>query len=410
MSQKNITLAAALEEFHEELQAGVSKNLDPVVEMTPEAVDEEQLFAADFEQFANAAQALEDIVALVEDTPEEADQPLPEPFRKAINIAMEDMDMSAEQGEKKGDFVAKAKERIAKILAALAAFAEKVMAWVRENWTKATDKTVRASKRAEGLIARLNNNGLVMNPEKEIQGQLATAAQVVGGTFAQAMGKVASHLQHCGSREINTVIQLTEDALNAAVSDSNIEEAQNKLAEALAAAINNTYEEEGGADVAQAVGAGEGAKVLITGPLLGGYVAWGVVPADAGAFDAWKHGLSKVAEVQEAQSIKSLSKADAIAVCKTVQAMAGQINSYRSTMGQMNKLAKELKSLGSRAGKSSEETSAFISKLQKVVPSVLKGPQVAALNYAGSASNIAMAYVEESIKANAIQAEPKAAA
>ena len=106
MSKNHITLAAALEEFHEELQAGVTSNLDPEVEVTPEAVDQEQLFASDFEQFANAAQALEDIVALVDDTPEEADQPLAEPFRKAINIAMEDMDMSAEQGEKKGDFIA----------------------------------------------------------------------------------------------------------------------------------------------------------------------------------------------------------------------------------------------------------------------------------------------------------------
>lgn len=410
MSQNQITLAAALEEFHEELQAGVTSNLDPVVEVTPEAVEEEQQFASDFEQFANAAQALEDIVALVDDTPEGADQPLAEPFRKAINIAMEDLDVSAEQGEKKGEFVAKAKERIKKILAALAEFAQKVMAWVQENWTKATDKTVRASKRAEGLLARLNNNGLVMNPEKEIQGQLATAAQVSNGTFVQAIANVARHLENCGARDINNVIQLTEDALNAAVGGNGIEEAQNKLAEAMAAAINNTYEGEGSADVAQAVGAGEGSKVLVTGPLLGGYVAWGVVPADAGAFDAWKHGLTKVDQVQEAQSIKSLSKADAITACKVVQGMAGKVGAYRNTMGQMNKLAKELKALGSRAGGDNEEATAFIAKLQKVVPSVLKGPQVAALNYAGSASNIAMAYVEDSIKANAVQAEPKAAA
>ena len=70
------SLHAALEEFHQELDAGISEQTVPEVEVSPEAVEEAQSFDQDFEQFATAAQALEDIVALVEDTPEEANQPL----------------------------------------------------------------------------------------------------------------------------------------------------------------------------------------------------------------------------------------------------------------------------------------------------------------------------------------------
>lgn len=391
------SLQAALEEFHQELDAGISEQTVPEVEVAPQSVDEAQSFDQDFEQFATAAQALEDIVALVEDTPEEANQPLAEPFRKAINIALEDLDTSVEQGEKKSEVINKMKDKASTMMKAMAEFATRVLQWIKEKWAAATDKVVRAGKRAEAAMERIKTTQL--SEGNKINGPLAKAAVVTEGSFAQAITKVMAHVQNCGDRDAVAITTHVLDAVDAA-SAGEADKARNSIAMALKAS-SEMYEGEGTAE--QAGAAGVEGKLLVTGPFLGGYSAWSSAPETAEDANSWKHGLSKLAEPPEAgEEIASLSAQDAATVCRALIDMATRVGNFRAALSAMDKLAKTVQKQVSAAGRGvekNEEIGDLFSKLNQIIPKAMKGPQVNALNYAGTAANIAAAYVEASLKA-----------
>lgn len=402
MIYTKFSLQAALEEFHQELDAGISEQTVPEVEVSPEAVEEAQSFDQDFEQFATVAQALEDIVALVEDTPEEDNQPLSEPFRKAINIALEDLDTSVEQGEKKSEVINKMKEKASTMMKAMAEFAARVLQWIKEKWAAATDKVVRAGKRAEAALGRLKTTQL--SESNKVTGPVAKAAVVTEGSFAQAITKVMTHVQNCGDRDAVAITTHVLDAVDAAAAGE-ADKARNSITEALKASAQ-MYEGEGTAEQANAAGV-EG-RLLVTGPFLGGYSAWSSAPETAEDANSWKHGLSKLAEPPEGgEEIASLNSQDAAVVCRALMDMASRVGNFRAALGAMDKLAKTVQKQVSAAGRGVEkngEIADLFSKLNQIIPKAMKGPQVNALNYAGTAANIAAAYVEASLKAAATPA------
>lgn len=406
-------LLIGLEEFTEEVNATIAPDV-PEVEETQDEQEAVQQESADIDEdldsFRDSAQALEDVISLVEEAPGAEDKPM-EPFvERAVNVAMEAADLSsagaptADKSETKGQFLAKAKEFAKKIFDMLANIATKIIEWVKGAWANATDRLVKNANKAKSMLTTLK--GMNSRPGAEITNEklLAAVANAEGDDVGNVIQYIFGYTKGQGDKfapELtNSAIAVIDDAASGKESiDNSLQKLFNVLADGA-----GQYDADGNDKQKAAVKAGENTKMLMSEPFFGGQRAWATAPNDVVNIDGWKHGIAVLDEV------KPVNKAapeinELVGICEYLLEGLSLVQTYKAKLGDLDKLQKKLKDCSSKASdKSNQEV---IKKMQKLVPQIIKGTQVDAYNYAGSASSIVTAYVAASITAHQATDESK---
>lgn len=412
MSVHNLLIG--LEEFTEEVASTIATDA-PDVEETMVDQGEFQQESGDIDDdltsFQSSAQALEDIISLVEEAPGAPDAPL-EPFvEKAVNVAMEANDLAATgaptagKDQTKGEFLNKAKDFAKKVFAALAGMAAKIIEWVKGAWAKSTDRLVKNTNKARSLISTIN--GLNSRPGAEITNEklLAAVANAGGKDVGDTIQNVFAHARNQAekaARNISAKAMFLIDGLASGKDnlDGKLEEFFNLLCDGA-----GTFSEKATAEQAAAAKAPNGAEVLVSEPFFGGLRAWIVAPASAADVKQWNHGLSKLDEVKPidkaAPDVNELK-----GICEFIVDGQMLVKIYQNAVKPLEDLQSKLKAASSKAV--DESQAGLLKSMQSVIPRIVKGTQVDAYNYAGTASSIALAYVDAALKAHQAPAEQAA--
>lgn len=408
MKQSFAATMLGLEEFTEEVNSAIAPEqpIDGAFSGETAGVDFPQESGAideDVDQITDAAQGLEDIISLVEDAPGECDKPL-EPFvQKSVNLALESNDLVAVAGNPaegettKGGTLDKIKEFAAKVWEMLRNFGKKIAQWVRETWTKFTDRIVKNAAAAQKIIAMADQ---LPSTEAKItdKGLLEKIATFKNVEVGEVMVAVSEHAVEMGSKESVELTKECRKVIDVVVrGNSNTEGVMEEFVQALAKA-GGAYDEDATPAQAQAVKAAGGTKTLVTKPFFGGYRAWLTYPENAEALALWNHGVSKVDEVKPQTEIAAPNGEEIKAIAKYIVDLGSLVKIYQANLKTLDDLNKELDSAASKA-KSAKSDSKQLKAMQAVVPRIIKGPQVAAYAYATSASTIALQYCSAAIAA-----------
>lgn len=392
--KQSYSLNAALEEFHDAVQETISA--DPVVlneeTISPAAVEEGAVIASDMDQFAETVQALEDIVALVEDTPEEAETIMPEATRGLVNYALESVDdgVKAAEGDTKGGVVEKIKERAKKIVEKLVEMAGKVAAWFKGKFAAVVSGAQRNIQRAKGLGARLKAK-LPSKAGAKITGQVASVAYTTDGTLIDAARRISEHFDRVvGKDGVEAVKNLgfaVLDSVDGSDKSGDIDASLKK--------ISSLYPQPFKGDLAN-IGAPEGGEVKTSGAFLRGYESWVAIPASSADVGKFKHGISKSGDSEDPKEQPVL---DQNALLELLD-LSTEISQRAITVGYVAKVVDDINGKFGQVRKYGEANQGDqgaaerITAVMTLIPKVINSPAMAMINYASTASNILIAYAE----------------
>lgn len=416
MSKKQ-SIIAALEEFEQKVASELTTEapaVDEVIASDEAVTDESSKIDEDVEALASSGDALESIIALVQDTPIAMNKPLDAFSMRAVKVALESNDViassgggalvtTADKGETKKDFLDKAKDFAKKIWEALASMAGKVLEWIKATWAKVTDRLVKNTARAKKHLETISSVNSRPGAKIEDARILKAVANAKGEDVGDVILAVFEHAKRQAEKESFEVARQAGLLVEVVASGtSNNEQLVEQFVETLAKA-GGTFAAEATAEQAQAIKAPAGCKVIVSEPFFGGKLAWLHVPENADALHLWNHGLSDVDKPKEinaaAPDVNELK-----AICEYIAQGQALVKGYQEATKPLDELSKKLKSAISK--EKGEGDKKLVRAMQSVIPRIVKGPQVTAYNYAGTASSIALAYVDAALAAH--QKDPNA--
>lgn len=362
----------------------------------------------DIDQIVKSAQGLEDIISVVEDAPGADDAPL-EPFvEKSMNLALESNDLVEEAGnpvagsadKSKSAVLAKLKDFAARVWKMLREFGKKIADWVRQSWARFTDQIVKNGNTAKKILESLGD--LTPNSSAKItdKGLISRIATPNGVKVREVMKAVSSHANAQGGKAAEELTREAKMIINAVADGSEKASAvMNDFFEILRRSAGE-YDEKAAAAHIEKIKPKEGSEVLVTEPFFGGNRAWVAAPASVEDLGAWKHGISKLDEVQAPESIDAPDVGEIKGVAEYVIGLGEIVKLYQSNLKQLDELNKELDKAAGKASNSEKEDRAQLNMMQVVMPRILKGPQVDAYAYAAHASTLALAYCVAGVRAH----------
>lgn len=411
MSQK-FKAIAALEEFEQEVSSELvapTPDVETAVAENEQVLDESAGIDSDIDALASSGDALESIISLVQDTPIAMNKPLDAFSLRAVKVALESNDILANSGstalvpagdgkteETKKDFLDKAKDFAKKIWEALASMAGRVLEWIKATWAKVTDRLLKNSNRAKKhleVISKLNSRSGAKIEDARILKAVANAKGADVGDIVVNVFEHAREMSEKQSIEMARQAGLLVEAVASGKSDSSalVEQFVKLLADGAG------KWEDASSTQAQATKSPAGTKVYTSGAFFGGMAAWLCVPENADALHLWNHGLGKLDEPKAinpaAPDVNELE-----AICKHIATGQDLIRLYQANVKPLDELSKKLK--GAISKEKGEGDKKLVRAMQAVIPRIVKGPQVLAYNYAGTASSIALAYVEAALQAH----------
>lgn len=416
-----VSIYAALEEFTEEVNAEVANTMPEDGDFGEQTagVDfpaESDNIDSDVGQITEAAQGLEDIISLIEEAPGEANEPL-QPFaEKAANVALESNDLVAaagnplattdDKGQTKQDAIDKVKAFAQKVWDMLRNFGKRIANWIREIWTKYTDRIVKNANMAKNIIAKASSVSVKSGAKITDKGLLAKIATFKNASVEDVLMAVSEHAKDQGSKASEELTKETRTCIDlVAGGASTADGMMDRFLEALGKAAG-TYNSKASPAQAQAVKAAAGSTTYLSNPFFGGYRAWTTVPDNAEALQFWNHGISKVDEVNPQASVDAPNGDDIKNIAEVVVGMGALIAVYKENLKNLDILNKELDKAAGKA-KNAKSESPALKQMQAVVPRIIKGPQVAAYGYAVSASTVALQYCAAALAAHGGDAAPE---
>lgn len=405
----NFKLVAAVEEFIEETAAELtSAQTDPdEIQATDEGIlDESQNIDQDLEALASSGEAIESIINLVEGAPTQMSAPLDNFTRHAVRVALEANDLIASSGgavaltEDKGatkkDFLDKAKDLAKKIWETLASMAGRILEWIKGIAAKVTDRLTRnanAAKKHLETIGKINSRAGAKIEDQKILNAVANAKGADVGEVVLSVFDFAKQLSEKNSleaaKQASGLIQAV--ATGNAAADSAVASLVRTLTDTSAGWAKGTQ------DHAAATKAGNDVDVVVSPAFFTGAFAYMFVPKAEKDLKSWNHGFSKLEKVrQPAADAPDVSELKAI--CEYIINGQQLVRGYQESVKALDKVSADLKAaVKNDGGKQNQE---LVRTMQAVVPRIVKGPQVLAFNYAGTASSIALAYVGAALKAH----------
>ncbi len=411
IQKKLAEIRAGLEDFTDNVDQTVTSVAEPapseLADVNPEVAAQQTELDDGIDELGQAASALEDILALAEDAPGEDDAPIEGFAAKSINSALESADMAKlEDGESKKSFAEKGKDFIAKLIKAIMAMAAKLGGMIKQAWAAMTDrltKNIAWAKQNQSVIASLATDTTKKITDEKVLKAVASVNNEEPGQLLLNAIDFANVQANKGSKELLSEAKKALGEFSRSKFTDERESPLNKLNEVLSKSGSDVYTGEASEAQGRAVNAPNGSTVFVSDPFFGGLRGWMTIPADdtISGMTVWNHGISKVDEVTVAQSIAAPGSDEMSAICKTVIDAAGLINVYRGQAKELEELERGIKSLQSVANKELPEQAAKDFKtLSTLMPRIIKGPQVAAYNYAVTASSIALRYVSAGITAH----------
>lgn len=411
MKQSFAKTMAALEEFAEDVNSQIvaDQPTDGAFDGETAGVDypeESGAIDSDLAAITDSAQGLEDIISLIDQAPGEPEAPL-EPFvEKAVNVALESNDLVAAAGNPaegqttKAGVMEKVKAFAKKVWEMLRNFGKRIADWIRQTWTKYTDRIVKNAAQAQKIIDGLANLNTSTGAKITDAGLLAKIATYRNVEVGEVLVAVSEHAKEQGGKAAEALTKECRECIDVVASgSSSADGVMDRFTKALAQAAG-AYDEEATAEQAQAVKAAASTKTLVTHPFFGGYRAWVSVPENADALQYWKHGITKIDEVKPQSEIAAPNGEEIKAIAEYVVGLGELVKIYQSNIKTLDDLNKELDRAASKANAGDEDSSKQLKAMQAVVPRIIKGPQVDAYAYATSASTIALQYCAAAISAH----------
>lgn len=400
----------ALEEFTEEVTAEVNEpteelSLEPMAESDEqsEAIDE------DVESLNASAKALEDIAAMVEEAPGASDEPL-EPFvQKAATVALEsaDLQIGYDKKDTKEGFVGKAKAVAAKIIEAILEMGRRIVEWIKGVWARVTDRVTKNAAFAKKLMSKEANYNAT--PGAKITDKALLAAMAGGREVGEVMMDVVAHATQQANKGAPALASAAKKLIaqfaRAKFQDER-EISYDQITSAITASAGTFAGGPAPAAIRSAVKAGTTAQVLVSEAFFAGYRAWVVAPASGDTLQEWNHGLSKVEDVSPAASVNVPDPQEIRSICEYVVSAGELVAKYRASLKDIESLEGDLKALRAKVKTDLPEAAAKELRLMSaLLPKIIKGPQVAAYNYAATAGSIALRYCASGMKAKAPKEE-----
>jgi hypothetical protein len=418
-----VSLYAALEDFTEEVNSSVGYEppADGAFNEPTAGVDfpeESGNIDADVDQIAQAAQGLENIIAMVEEAPGAMNEPLSPFAAKAANIALESNEMvevsgnnplatTGDKGHTKQDALDKIKAFAQRVWDMLRNFGKKIAAWIRDIWAKYTDRIVKNAAMAKKIFERADKMADKQGAKVTDKALLAKIATYKNVSVSEVVLAVSEHAEAQGSKDAEALTKEARTCIDVVASgSSSAEGVMDRFVEALAKAAG-TYKDKASAEQAQAVKAAAGTETYLSDPFFAGYRAWTTVPENADALSHWNHGINKVDEVKPQESVEAPNGEEIKAIATHIVGMGSLVQVYKNNLKTLDDLNRSLDAAASKA-KNAKSESAQLKAMQAVVPRIIKGPQVAAYAYAVSASTTALQFCLAAIAAHTATEQEKA--
>lgn len=373
----------------------------------------------DTDSLIDSAQGLEDIISMIGDAPGEDDKPM-EPFvERAANVALESNDVVASSGnplantaqpDTKAGALDKVKEFAMKVWDMLRNMGKRVLEWVKETWAKYTDRVVKNGNMAKKIKEQLKNlqsRGNANLTDKSILSRIATTRGVEVG---EAMIHAYEHAEAQAGRNVMAATEQARKAVDLVASGGSSSEGQ--MANLLKA-IQDTvgeYDAKADAKLAGAIpGNSAATDSYVSAPLFGGYRAWLTIPEDVENLSKYNHGISKLEEVEQKDSVPAPSPQEIEAITDYVIKSQMLVQTYQAAMKELDALNKALDQAAgkARSAKFGSDESKALKQMQAIIPRFIKGPQVAAYAYVVTASTVSLQYCEAGIKAHLSEEDDK---
>lgn len=368
--------------------ADLAGGADELAESNAESADADELVEG-----VTALEGIYDMVAAMPDIGGKLSGAILTGMRPALEandlVARNNSALVPSDGDKQG-MLSNIKEFLKKAIEALVKLVMSFIDGIKAAWANATDRLVRASNAAKQAKAKLGSVKFQANAsisDEKLMNAIATAGNI---SVTEAMTNAFSHAQAMGERGTSEMLGNAGVAIRAIASGSAQEDTMQKLygnIEGLAG-----YYPEKGIEV-------KGKQANGTKPFFGGYRAWASLPASMEDIGEFSHGLEKVDEVGAQGQLNAASQQECGSICDAIIKAAQMVPQYRRKLAEEEKLAGEIKSAANVSGEGTEEAKAMMTKLTKLLPKIVKGPQVAAYSYAGTAAAIGIRYVSASIAA-----------
>lgn len=417
-------LFAALEEFAQEVDSDIvnAPATDGDFETTSAGVnftEESAAIDSDVEFIATSAQALEDIVALLEESPGAGDEPLQPFVEKAANVALESNELVVAAGnplattddkgssQTKDSAMAKVKAMAARVWEMLRNFGKKIAQWIRDTWAKYTDRIVKNANTAKQIVEKtktLATKSGAKITDAKLLAAIATVGNVEVGDVVLA---VTEHANEQGSKAAEALTKEARTCIDVVANgSSSADGVMDRFLDALAKAAGS-YKSKASPEQAQAVNAAAGTETYLSEPFFGGFRAWTTIPENVEALQHWNHGISKVDQVKAQESVDAPGSDEIRAIAEYIIGTGALVSVYQANVKKLDDLNKALDAAASKA-KNADSESAILKQMQAVIPRIIKGPQVAAYGYATSASTLALRYCLAAIAAHSASEEKPA--
>lgn len=420
-------MMAALEEFEEEVASDIvpeqpepeeSGYADTTTDGTnfpeeSEGIDE------DTDSLVQSAQGLEDIISMIGDAPGEDDKPM-EPFvERAANVALESNEVVASAGnplantdqpETKGGALEKIKAFAQKVWDMLRNMGKRVLEWIKQTWAKYTDRVVKngnMAKKIQEQLKTLQSRANANLTDKSLLSRIATAK---GLEVGEAMINAFEHAESQAAREVMEATAQARKAVDLVASGSSSSEGQmGNLLKAIQS-TSGTYDEKADARLAGAIpGNSAATEAYVSAPLFGGYRAWLTVPEDEANLAKYNHGISKLEESEQKDSIPAPSPQEIESITDYVIKSQALVQTYQAALKELDALNKALDQAAgkARSAKFGSDESKALKQMQSIIPRFIKGPQVAAYAYVVTASTVSLQYCEAGIRAHLAEGDDK---
>lgn len=357
---------------------------------------------ADMEDLAETVTALEGLLDLVEAMPAQDGKFGPTVLR-GLRPALEANDLVAANSTalvadgNKQAISDRVKDFIKQAIAALVKMALEAMARIQQLWSQATDKLMRAAAAAKTLKGKISSTQFSGNAAISDEKLIAAIGGTGGISVQQALDNAFEHASAMGERATSEMLANAGAAIREIASGKPADGSMQKLyasIESLAGTYPETTEV-------------NGESASASKPFFGGFRAWARLPANLEDLDQFNHGLTQVDKTGAAGNMNAGAANELLAICDSIIQASSLVATYRKKLSEEQKLVNDVKSAAAGARDGDESVKAAMTKINKMLPKIVKGPQVAAYNYAGTAAAIALRFVSASLAAQAGENTPK---
>ena len=416
----------ALEEFASDITEAVTTEAPAELEaadaQAAELTTQSELIDNDSVQLGNRIDQIGTVMERVENAPGEDDAPLDENVQAGATMALEALGIAleADEGETKETLLAKLRRWVAAAIEMARNFGRRVLAFAKTVYAFATDRSFRNKRRAERALARMNDKDFNLKSKKA--GDRTTSA-----TFQDHVSKSARRIvNNAAGVSVQTALDnltkfLSEgaragtkrDALDIAGSmrtigkdPSTVDAEATKVLAALERMTDAGHKASSKGEHRKAVQAGEEVIVYTSAPFFGGFRSWVKMPKHVNGLQYWGHGLSKVDEIASRDRYELASVDELHAMARGCKDLCEVVDGYKKHLSDFNEVESMLsKRADATAGsakddvKSTSHVRQVVGALQSIVPRAIKGPNVAALQYAAEQGSALMSYIEASLNA-----------